>query len=194
MLLLVIALTTIVFQIPVYKMLGDTTAILEVNPLYGFLSNLGILGWIISAAVCLFSATIIYRFKSKKIFDFLLYSGLLSAYLGLDDLFLIHEYIVTKYFHIQENYFLALIGLLVIIYLLKFAGFILTTDYNFLVIAIFFLTTSVFIDVLSAQYNQDIVWAFHEDGFKWLGIVSWASYFVCTSYSFVRSSFKENIY
>lgn len=195
--LVVIAIFAIAFEVPVELMTKDIAVIGGVPPLSGFLSSLGAFGWCSSATVCFFSAITLRGFKPKKIFNFFLFSGCLSIYLAFDDFFMFHELLAPKYLKVKEAYILIAIMIAVTAYLASFYKLILTTDYLIFVLAFSFLTISVLFDV--AQYKSinlinldNNSESFYEDGFKWLGIISWLSYFSCTAYQFFLNSFSRD--
>jgi hypothetical protein len=77
-------------DVPFGNLTRDPTAIMEAPFYTGFLSQLGIIFWAATAAISLFSATVIApTFASEK--RFLYASGLFILMLAADDLFLLHE-------------------------------------------------------------------------------------------------------
>lgn len=185
--LIVVAIVSVLSQIEIPLFTRDVTAIANIHPLSGILSTLGILLWCVAAAVTLFTAFTMRHFGQSKTFKFLLSSSLLSTYLMLDDAFLFHEALVTKYIGIDEKVFLLILGMSVLIYLISFKQTILKTNYRVLILAFVFLTTSVLTDgILDPWFWSLGHWEFFiEDGAKWLGIASWCSYYVHTSYVFI---------
>lgn len=192
--LVVIAIATAAFGVSVELITRDIAVIAGIHPLTGFLSSLGAFGWCSSATVCLFSAITLRGFKPKKIFNFFLFAGCLSFYLAFDDFFMFHEHLAPQYLKIKQIYILIAIVIAVIAYLASFYKLILTTDYLLIVLALLFLAFSVLLDV--AQYRwiklDDNLQVFYEDGLKWLGIISWLSYFSCTSYQFFLNSLSKD--
>lgn len=190
----VIAIATIAFKVPTELMTKDIAVIAGVHPLTGVLSSLGSFGWCSAATVCFFSAIALRRFKPKKIFNFFFWGGILSIYLAFDDFFMFHEHLAPQYLKIKQIYILIAIVIAVTAYLASFYKLILTTDYLLIVLALLFLSFSVALDV--AQYRwiklDDNLQVFYEDGFKWLGIISWLSYFSCTSYQFFLNSLSKD--
>jgi hypothetical protein len=176
----------LVFHISMIDMTLDVTEVIDVHPLVGFLSNLGILLWAATASVCLFAAISVRNFQPRVIFLFLLCSGILSAYLTLDDLFRIHEWLSPKYLHISERVFISELGLLVLVYLYAFRRIFLQTNFSVVILAFVLLGMSVLIDLTPERWTgkpgewMDLL----EDGTKWLGIACWCSYFVRTSHQF----------
>ena len=181
----------LIYRVDMSRITRDVTSIAKIHPLSGVLSNLGILLWCATASICLFAALTLRDVKSKEIFWFLLSSALLSMYLLFDDFFLFHDALALMYLGLNEKVVIAVLGVAVSTYLIAFRRVILRTDYDFLLLALGLLASSVIIDMF-----QDEQWMlqlgqwsfFFEDGAKWLGIASWCSYFVRTSFQlFVNS-------
>ena len=166
------------------KFTRDATAVADVNPFVGVISNLGILGWCTAASICLFSSfRIRYRLSNKtnEYIDFLLFFGLTTLGLLIDDLFLIHEWFVPKVLNLPEGILILIYGLTVLFGIIKFKIIIFQTERIFLGLAFAFFSLSIAIDFLetfSTIYN----YIFLEDSFKFLGIISWVYYFVLTSF------------
>jgi hypothetical protein len=192
--LVVIAIATIVFEVPAELMTRDIAIIAGIHPLTGFLSSLGAFGWCSSATVCFFSAIVLRSFKPKKIFNFFLFAGILSIYLAFDDFFMFHEQLAPQHLKIKEIYILIALIISVIAYLASFYKLILTTDYLALALALIFLAISVLLDIAQFRWINldDNLQVFYEDGCKWLGIISWLSYFSCTSYQFFLNSLSKD--
>jgi len=93
-----------------------------VNPFLGFVSNLGVLVWCASAAVCLFSWAVLRNRVDARIFaSFVFYAGLLSALLLVDDFFELHELVFPKYLHVPETFTYACYGFLAVALLFTFS-------------------------------------------------------------------------
>ncbi|MDH3604741.1 MAG: hypothetical protein OEU26_34480, partial [Candidatus Tectomicrobia bacterium] len=70
---------------------------------------------------------------------------------------------------------------IIFIYLVTFRTMILNTPYLLLILSFIFFAISIAIDIPDIPfYGQHLI----EDGCKWLGIVSWATYFIrlCACY------------
>ena len=189
--LVLIAIASLFFDISVLALTRDTAAIGGIHPISGMLSSLGILLWCTTVAVCIFSAIIIYTIKKTDIFWFLLNSAFLSMYLLFDDLFLFHEELVTMYLGIDENIIFAILGLAVMTYLIQYRLIILKTNFCLLLLALGLLSISVISDIILILFELDQWEYFIEDGFKWLGIACWCSYYTHSSFYFVMDSKKE---
>ena len=186
--LMAVAIASIVLNIDIAMMTRDISVIGKVNPLAGVISNLGILLWCVAASVAFFAAIILRKSGQVESFWFLLNAAFLSAYLMLDDLFLFHEYIAYLIFGIREKVVVLILGILVFWYLFRYRFLILKTNYIILILALSFLALSVITDMLMSSFLSQLLghWrSMIEDGFKWLGIVTWCSYFVQTSFQFV---------
>lgn len=187
--LLTIVLLSVGLKIPLSNFTRDTSAIASINPVYGVLSNIGILLWCAATSFCAFAALMIKATKHKTEYYFLISSALLSAYLMLDDLFLIHEKFSVKA-GLNEDIVFALLGITVLIYLVYFRKVILQTNAIMLLLALFFFSQSLVADFLENWLQMQLGhWKYLiEDGTKWLGIAFWCSYFLYTSHQFAKQS------
>ena len=174
------------FHVSMSDMTSDVTTIAKIHPLSGILSNLGILVWCAAASICAFAAMTLRTIKPRDTFWFLLFSALVSSYLMIDDCFQFHQ-LASRYLGLNDKIIYMALGIAVTVYLIAFRRVIARTNYGFLVVAIGFLTRSVIIDAFLIPYLRrygDWMYLF-EDGTKWLGIVSWGSYYVLTSHQFL---------
>lgn len=143
------------------------------NPSIGFISQAGILFWSASAAICLFTANII---KSNAAlvewYKALLFVGLLTLMLGLDDVFLLHELIFPA-IGIPEKGVILTYGVILLTWLAKYKNLLKQTEYHLLVIALVFLG----LGAVSEKTDLELVDKyFFEDATKFIGIVSWFVY------------------
>jgi len=192
LMLIAIVLVSAVFQLTIDNFTRDISTIAQINPFSGILSNLGIFLWCIAASTCFFAAILLRDIKQAKYCSFLFSSALLSAYLMLDDAFLLHEDFVPKYFGINEKVVFVILGIAVLLYLKSFMSVIVKTKYGTLLLAFAFLSLSVVIDgILEPWLVRLGHWEYLiEDGAKWLGIVSWCIYYVNTSFLFVVRAYE----
>jgi hypothetical protein len=162
------------------------TAITDDAPCYaGCVSNLGILVWCSAAAVALFSGWFVYRNSVHREWAlFLIASGVATAGLMLDDLFMLHEEVLPDHFGMPQIAVYGLYASLALAYLLRFHNTIFRTDYLLLLTAVCLFAVSISMDLLPFDdfYVPFIAADFlgrHlvEDGAKLLGIVSWSAYF-----------------
>lgn len=159
--------------IPYSDLTRDITSIAKVPPYVGFFSQLGIIFWIATSTLCLFSASATAK-KHNEMKRLLYLSGLFTLLLGFDDMFQFHEQIVPYLFGVSEKVVFAIYGILVISFLIKFYAILFKTDYILLLLAFSFLGLSVLMDVIPTPGLDP---SLYENGSKMVGIVSWFFYF-----------------
>ena len=169
----------------------DTTAVLHVKPYVGIISNIGILFWSATVAISFFASVILSRRKSVKMATFLLFSSLLTLVLLLDDLFMFHEYIFPKYFHIAQNMVYVGYFSLILIYLIKFRNVIFQTEFIVLFLAFTFFGLSIICDLVLPLSNMEYL---IEDGFKLFGIITWFIFFTRISFTEIQKIIESNKY
>lgn len=174
-----------------YSMQMRDPVVLLGGPLYtGWFSQLGCALWFVSVGFCFLSLQLISKdHPMPRMRSFLIYSLALTTFLGVDDMFLLHDEILP-YLGIKENlialgYFMA-----VVVYLLLYFKVILKTQYVVLGLAFFFLGLSLSLDRLPGQkiftpgaWQSVLI----EDGAKMIGIILWAIYF----YSVAKLTLKK---
>ena len=115
-----------------------------------------------------------------------MFSGGLSSYLLFDDFFMFHEQLAPQFLGLSEHDIYMVLGVAVLSYLFSFRHVILQTNFFLLFLAVSFLSMSVATDTVSPWLWRLLDWEYLlEDGFKWLGIVTWVAYFANTSYYFI---------
>lgn len=178
-----VAVAAASFGVSLPFMTRDYSALAEVHPLSGVLSNLGILVWCATAAVCLFAAAVLRASGQSQMSRFFAASGALTGYLTLDDFFLIHEDLAKRYLGWDETIVFAILGVVVLVYLYSFRKVIWHSSFIVLAIAVVLLAASVMTEVIF----EPVMWLLRdwqyllEDGFKWMGIAAWSCYYVCTA-------------
>jgi len=192
-LLISIAVAGVYFQVSIPVLTRDVTATAEIHPFTGILSNLGILLWCSAAAVLFFTAMNIRNEKHRNNYYFLLSSAFLSTFLLLDDFFLFHEHLSPRYLGLSEKMVYTIIGICAAVYLIVFMRIILRTHFFILLLSLGFLGTSVVTDAILEPWLWQIgQWEYLlEDGAKWLGIVSWCSYYILTSHQLLTRTSDE---
>ncbi|WP_086543190.1 hypothetical protein [Algoriphagus antarcticus] len=158
-----------------------------VEPYIGMLSNIGVIFWCFTVAILFFSSKIAKDFgKPKIVYQFFLFTGLLTLLMMIDDLFLLHDVIIPYYLNISEKLFYLFYGSSVVALLYTFRKVILNTDYILFLLAFGLMAGSVITDVLLAFGVNIRETYLIEDGFKFMGIISWFVYFVRTCYFNIR--------
>ena len=123
-------------HIPVSNLTRDMAAIANVHPLTGVVSNVGILLWCATAAICLFSSSLLRQQGARPEAGFLLWAGLVTTGLLVDDFFMFHEYLAPVHFHLNEKVVLASYGCVTAVYLLRHRRLILGASYWLLAAAL----------------------------------------------------------
>lgn len=177
--LLLVVIANRLFNVPVAELMRDTTSLAGVAPWTGFISNVGVLFWC-AAMTLSFSATAVLHPENKETYrGFLLSSGALTAFLMLDDFFVLHESF-RDYLGFPEKAFFALYLLFIGLYLFRYGRLILRTNFLFLGLAFAFLGASMGLDNFQDFIVAYIPYSFYyliEDGLKLVGIISWFGYF-----------------
>ncbi|GAB4544162.1 MAG: hypothetical protein Tsb0014_38140 [Pleurocapsa sp.] len=163
-------------DIPIMDFTRDPLSIVDAPVYLGFLSNIGILFWAAGATICFFAAAIINQIKHKTInFYFLLFAGVITTILLIDDFFLLHEEVFPKYFDLAESQAFLIYLLLVLAYLVFFRNKIASTDFLLLGLSLFSFASSAIADeIFVAHFRGKFL---IEDGCKLLGILTWTAYF-----------------
>lgn len=177
--------------IPVSTLFRDTTAVLNA-PLYvGALSVLGLFLWAATAAVCFFTAALLWRHPVRSAErTFFLGAGLLTSVLLFDDAFLFHESIAPNDLGIPADVVFGAYGVAVIGLFWIHRHAVWDSAYSILGVGLAFLAAGVGVDwmndyefILPALTAEAPGLKYYlEDGAKLLGIAGWGAYFVWTGY------------
>jgi hypothetical protein len=149
---------------------------------------LGIALWTAACAVTLFARTLLRHEQDAELRRFLLASGLLSALLGVDHLFMLQDTVAPELLGISEKAVIGGYGLLGLAYAVRFRGVILRTDVLLLASAIAFFNLSVAVDALDVD---DARFLLAEDAAKLAGITLWFSYLATCAALAVRGTLGE---
>ncbi len=157
---------------------GDTCSGVECS-FVAALSNLGIVLWLSTAAVCVFTAILLRSVAGSPLRSSpYLYAGLLTAALGLDDMVALHEFTYTAL--VGERQVFAAYALVLVLFLIAFRRFLARTSLVLLGLALAGFAFSVVMDRALPGHHL------FEDGSKLLGIAAWGTYFIGTAYRDVR--------
>ena len=174
---------TVITRDPMATMVGD--------PLTGAQSVVGVGIWWLAAGICLFAYAVASRPRVPPATkSFLLWSGLLTVVLVLDDEFMFHDDLASRIFGLRERYVMLAYGVLLAAYLLRFRKVILRTEWLLLVGALAFFASSIGLDLYNQNSCLEFVtptetcdWSmFVEDSLKLLGIVFWSAWLIRISY------------
>ncbi len=153
-------------------------------PFYtGILSNIGILLWAFTTAICFYSSLLV-RDRHKT--QFLVFSGMFSLCFLLDDFFLIHEQVLPVYVGFPEKTMYIVYLVFLIGYVSYFKKLLLKTNCLLFFFIWVWFGMSSFADVLPEFFNVEHYVYYVEEAFKAFGILTWFAYFSTTSFSFIK--------
>lgn len=172
-----------IFNIPISQLTRDPAFTHKSHPLIGALSNLGILLWTASTTICLFCFLLIRKLNLPTVSQFFLYFGVLTFLLMIDDLFMIHDDLLTRYLNLDENYVYAFHFFITLIGIYYFYYFILNhTPYHLIIIPFILFALSILADMTAQYWPSDALQVAVEDGVKFIGTAGWTGYFGITGY------------
>ena len=155
---------------------------------YGFISNLGIMLWTITAGVCLFTGAMLVTAKAQfRQIWFALSAGVLTGWLALDDTFLLHELVLPSIGFPQVGV-LALYVATAGLYAAASWRTILESDLVLFCGAALFFGVSIGIDV--GLHSTDSFIISMEDSAKFMGLCFWASFNISTAYMLLSAAVK----
>jgi hypothetical protein len=177
------------FDIAWTQIMGDPASAAGAPFYLGFVSNVGILLWAATASIFLFAWSLHRGQASEREWGrFLLCSGLLVGWLGLDDLFMLHDQVFPSYLSVPQVAVIAASGAAAALYLLRFARVMAArTAYPVFLAALGLLGLSLLLDHLSDYTSVHIPGSgLLEDGAKLLGVGTWLSYSIHTCAASLR--------
>ena len=146
---------------------------------YGFMSNVGIMLWVATSAALLLAAAVLFGVSAMGVeFRFALFGGLLSGWLALDDMFLLHE-LVLPTLGVPQLVVIAIYVALALAYLLLSFRILLRAEYWVLLIGGAGLALSIFVDSFFHSLLPQLVYI--EDSAKFVGIFCWFSFHFLTA-------------
>ena len=181
--LLLIGLAVLCFKrdIPFYLLTRDLADTAKVHPLIGMISNIGMWFWSGAVVMCLFGWAILrdvpHMRQSRAFFGVF---GVLTLLLLMDDLFMLHETLIPRHLEISDRK--VLLGYLIAfpIGFWFFRKLVAQTKFVLLIIATFCFGFSILIDETHDYFVPDAIHHILEDGAKFIGILTWFSYFFVT--------------
>lgn len=188
---LIAFILTLIFPVT-FKILTDNPLGYCYKPLYyGTILKFGLILWISTSAVCLFTYFILRNDPQlKKISLSLLFSSALTLIFALDELFLTHVKLFPLYMHIDKNIvFVIYLGLFLFLFyysrkvLFKYGSFLFIT-------AVIFFIGKVSMDWFRHwNYLPDDQNILLEDGFKFFGILAWFLFYSKFCYLQIKNKF-----
>lgn len=143
----------------------DPAASFDFWPLAGMLSYLGVWALVATGAVCLFAASI-----ARGARGLLVAIGVFSAYVALDDLFMLHERVLPWY-GLSETLVMGAMALAAAVIAVVFRAHFLDPQAGAIWLAVGFLVASVVYDLRAPYGDTQVI---IEDGLKFTGLVLWA--------------------
>ncbi|MFW6296364.1 MAG: hypothetical protein ACOC04_04155 [Halothece sp.] len=182
-------------KIAVSVLFTDIFVLANVPVYTGLISNFGIFLWAATGIICFFTYVLLLNQNNpqRKVNQFIFYGGVLSFLLMVDDGFLLHERIFPNYLQLPQEITVAVYGIFVILFLLKFRKIVVNSDFTFLSLAILFFGCSILVDFLVPENYKGSLSLLIEDGNKLLGIASWATYFISFSFKRVENELMRTI-
>lgn len=180
LLVFIVGFVGLVFEIPFTDLTANPISLLDLPFYQGILQRIGVILWGGTVLVTLFSFSILKSSENlKDIKKFLLYSGIFFGYFLMDELLLIHNFILPKVFNIHQLIVLIVYVILTVLFLLKFRNLIKKNNISLFAVAVTFLGLSVLVDILS--YLNVVRFSFRyllDDGLKFLGIANLFIYYL----------------
>ena len=174
--LLILVILTIQQEVPIEFLMRDPLAVSGSPYYYGLVSNLGIIVWCGSSAICLFCCLLVLRRSGwSEDVKFLLAAGVFTTLLMMDDLFMLHEVFYQYKFGIPEKVIMAIYGILAAFYILRFIKYWRTLAPLTFLTALALLSISVGTDIMF-DADESVALRLTEDGCKFLGICQWGAF------------------
>lgn len=152
---------------------------------YGFVSNLGIMLWSATAAVCLLAAAVFaMQRRQPSLIWFAGSAGMLTGWLALDDAFMVHELVLPS-LGVPQNAVLASYVALGAFYALASWRIILKADFLILAVGAAAMAVSIAVDTVFHSLLPAMVSL--EDSAKFFGIFCWTAFHLSTMAALLAS-------
>jgi hypothetical protein len=173
----------------------DTLAAAEMAPecchvYYGLVSNIGLILWIGTAAVCLVTGLAFLVVSGADQFTrFALSAGFLAGWIGLDDMFLVHEKVMPKLGVPQELVMIIYLALAAL-YVASSWRFIFLQKWWILAVGGVALGISMFVDQFFHSVSAEFIYL--EDSAKFFGIVCWSTFHLLAVFKYLCARLSVN--
>ncbi len=164
---------------PVGNLTRDPQGIFGVGWYFGFLSNVGVLLWWGTAVVCVLAGGIVWKLGARRKGQIAVAVGLLTAWLALDDLFLLHEDVLPRALLLPEELILVVYALVAVGVLWSVLALLQRDTRILLAAAVLLFFVSTVVDFYGSWADTTLY--FYEDALKFLGIVTWSVTFAFVS-------------
>ena len=180
------------FSVPASVLLHDLNAINASPPYYGLLSNLGIIIWTATATITLWTYASVrsYLRRRQLQIEVLLFGGIFTAIIMIDDLFMLHEQLPKL--GLPGALYPALYGGLQGAFLVVFIHPILKSEWLLLLGALGFFGISITLDVAADAFSISFIGrGYIEDIAKFVGILFWFTYFASLSWTALQECLRS---
>jgi hypothetical protein len=178
-------------SIPTSMLFRDPAAIAELPAYAGALSHLGVLLWCAAATVCLFTYLIFpVAVRRTSTGGFILWSGILTALLTVDDLFQVHE-VASGILQIPDFLIVGVYGVIALAIFFVHRRELVRTNLVLFSTAMLCLGTSVVVDAFDPKHLFGTRYHLVEDGPKLLGIAVWLGYFATLCLARLREAVQS---
>lgn len=178
--MMVIGLIGYYFQLPFQDLTANPLSQFNIPFYQGILQRIGLILWGFVVILPLFTYSVLDSSNIlRETKRFLLFSGVFFGYFLIDELLLIHNFIVPKILNVHQLLILILYVAANLFFLLRFRKILCINYLWIFMIAISFLGLSMIIDILS--YLKVIhfeIRYFLDDGAKFLGIFNLFIYYL----------------
>lgn len=175
-------------QVPVGDLTRDPAVVLDGHPFTGAISFIGVLCWSATASICLFASGLENRRSAPDQASFLFAAAGLTGLLLVDDLFMLHDWILPVYLGIPEFFIYLTYALLALAYVIFYRQIILDHAAWLFAAAALFFALSVGTDLVMPDGPAIYIW---EDGFKFLGIISWSLFHISVAHRALAPPFTS---
>lgn len=176
-------------SVPVINLLRDPTSVLDGAWYVGLFSNTGMALWACTAAVCLLALAADPPQEARSL---LVAGAVTSIMLGADDGYVIHE-TLERALGVPSPVFVAVYGVVAVVLFLPVRRYLLSKA-NVIVffVALAFLAASALLDLVLETDGPvpplSTLSAITEDILKYLGIVSWLTFFSGVARNVIRQT------
>ena len=174
----------LVLDVPPKVLLRDPNALTYSPPYFGLISNFGVLLWAAAAVIPLwtYAGARSQPAAARRRPDILLFGGIFTIFLLIDDLFMVHESLPA--IGLPENVYVVLYLGAMSLFLIAFTRPILESEWLLLLGSLAFFGLSVGIDLIADNLLADVGGrGYVEDMAKLVGILFWLAYFVSLSWT-----------
>lgn len=158
---------------------------------FGFVSTLGVMIWVATAAVLLFFGVLfLITGKNRQLTHFALSGGVLTGWLAIDDAYRVHENFLPS-LGVPQDLVIIAYAVLAMIYVAASWRVILANDFWILIAGGGALAASIFIDMVFHSLASHFVLL--EDGAKFFGIFCWMSFHTSTAMKYMASALAAGL-